>query len=210
MKDSWRIVADDAPSEGRVYQTLNEGKVKNIPFCVDFCDVDDDSSDHKTRTGTYSSSNAAWVPSGFQFPFSVLRHHRLILDTIGKELEEFSSSLELVRAIRDALVAHKEAYLRCGVLHRDISSGNILITDGHTSGGLLIDWDMCKLKDGGERQIGEHRTYREGTWEFMAADLTMGSALTQTSIHDLESAFYVLSFLVLHCHTAWEPGQKAT
>jgi hypothetical protein len=104
MKDSWRIVADNAPIEGKVYQILNESKVKHIPFCVDFCDVDDDSSDHQTRTGTYSSSDVAWVPSGFQFPFSVLRHHRLVLDTVGKELKDFSSSLELALAIRDALV----------------------------------------------------------------------------------------------------------
>jgi RIO-like serine/threonine protein kinase len=38
-------------------------------------------------------------------------------------------------------LAHKHAYEDVGVLHRDISVGNILIT---TAGGLLIDWDLCK------------------------------------------------------------------
>ena len=39
-------------------------------------------------------------------------------------------------------IAHKEAYESAGILHRDISAGNILITDdGH---GLLIDWDISK------------------------------------------------------------------
>jgi RIO-like serine/threonine protein kinase len=42
--------------------------------------------------------------------------------------------------------AHKEALEKAGILHRDISVGNILITvDGR---GLLIDWDLCKrVKD---------------------------------------------------------------
>jgi len=40
--------------------------------------------------------------------------------------------------------AHKEAY-EAGILHRDVSVGNIMITpEGR---GLLIDWDMCKCID---------------------------------------------------------------
>jgi len=39
-------------------------------------------------------------------------------------------------------LAHKVAHEKAGMLHRDISVGNILITnDGH---GLLIDWDLSK------------------------------------------------------------------
>jgi RIO-like serine/threonine protein kinase len=41
--------------------------------------------------------------------------------------------------------AHKLAWEKAGILHRDISVGNILITkDGH---GLLIDWDLCKHQE---------------------------------------------------------------
>ena len=39
-------------------------------------------------------------------------------------------------------IAHKEAYENARILHRDISAGNILITDGGR--GLLIDWDISK------------------------------------------------------------------
>ena len=43
------------------------------------------------------------------------------------------------------LSAHKAAWEEAGVLHRDVSPGNILITeDGE---GILNDWDMCKYKE---------------------------------------------------------------
>jgi RIO-like serine/threonine protein kinase len=37
--------------------------------------------------------------------------------------------------------AHQHAYFDAGILHRDISVGNTLITD--EGKGLLIDWDLC-------------------------------------------------------------------
>jgi serine/threonine protein kinase len=37
--------------------------------------------------------------------------------------------------------AHQHAYFDARILHRDISVGNILITD--EGKGLLIDWDLC-------------------------------------------------------------------
>jgi serine/threonine protein kinase len=47
-------------------------------------------------------------------------------------------------------VAHKGAYLQ-GILHRDISLNNILITENPSfEGGMLIDWDLCKTSTGVE------------------------------------------------------------
>src|SRR6267142_105132 len=39
-------------------------------------------------------------------------------------------------------VAHTAAYDKTRILHRDVSAGNILITD--KGGGILIDWDLSK------------------------------------------------------------------
>ena len=44
------------------------------------------------------------------------------------------------------LAAHKDAWTRAKILHRDISAENILIDvlDGR---GFLNDWDLAKLRD---------------------------------------------------------------
>ncbi|KAI0245684.1 hypothetical protein BJV78DRAFT_1137314 [Lactifluus subvellereus] len=129
MKDSWRVVVPNSAVEGEVYGVLNGHNIKNIPRC------------------------------GLQSSIPIRRHHRLILDTVGKRLDKFSNSQELVRAVRAALIAHKDAYLH-GVLHRDISLGNILITDDPAfDGGLLIDWDLCNVRNGTE-ETSDHRPSR--------------------------------------------------
>ena len=36
---------------------------------------------------------------------------------------------------------HTDAYTKAGIMHRDISAGNILIDE--CGAGMLIDWDLC-------------------------------------------------------------------
>jgi len=46
---------------------------------------------------------------------------------------------------------------------------------------------------------------QQGTWQFLAVDLMMHPTITQTFVHDLESAFYVLLFQALrHMQTNWQ------
>ena len=116
-------------------------------------------------------------------------------------------------------VAHKGAYLQ-GVLHRDISHNNILITENPSyEGGMLIDWDLCKINFGAEEPGATHqpsRTVRgvflsdtntlrinvtpasQGTWSFIAADL----------LHDpdLQHSFVPRSRVLLLCPPSPEPG----
>jgi Fungal protein kinase len=100
MKDSWRVDATNAPIEGEIYRSLNQEGVKNVPKCVGFCDVGEDKY-HRTQTQSFS--NAPWLGS-FDFSSPALRHHRLILKTVGRKLDKFRSSRELVCAIRAALI----------------------------------------------------------------------------------------------------------
>ncbi|PFH47952.1 hypothetical protein AMATHDRAFT_6258 [Amanita thiersii Skay4041] len=66
---------------------------------------------------------------------------RLVMKGMGYPLKHSVSCLELVTALRDCINIHKQMYLN-GVLHRDISLGNLLI---QTNGaGQLIDFDRAK------------------------------------------------------------------
>jgi hypothetical protein len=97
MKDSWPVFLGDNVMEGQVYQQLNEGNVPNIPCCVDFSEHDD-----KTDTQRFTSELGPRV--GLTTSIPERRHHRLILDTVGEPLETFSSSKQLVRAVRAAII----------------------------------------------------------------------------------------------------------
>ena len=57
-------------------------------------------------------------------------------------------------------VAHTAAYNKTRILHRDVSAGNILITD--KGGGILIDWDLSKkVKEHADPKPRQHsRTVR--------------------------------------------------
>jgi len=111
-------------------------------------------------------------------------------------------------------LAHKYAYEDVGILHRDISVGNILIT---TAGGLLIDWDLCKhVRDLTKAARQSERTVSffhgdcayvviyfifsvlQGTWQFIAARLLLDSTTTTHNLaDDLESFLHVLTWMAL-------------
>ena len=40
-------------------------------------------------------------------------------------------------------LAHDAAYYDAKILHHDISTGNIMISEGEGGGGFLIDWNIC-------------------------------------------------------------------
>ncbi|KAH9930133.1 uncharacterized protein B0H18DRAFT_995345 [Fomitopsis serialis] len=60
-------------------------------------------------------------------------HMRLIMKTTTREL---------IRAFRDAIIGHRQAYL-AGVIHRDVSEGNVMLCDTWIIffAGFLLDFD---------------------------------------------------------------------
>ncbi|EPT01863.1 hypothetical protein FOMPIDRAFT_1023099, partial [Fomitopsis schrenkii] len=60
-------------------------------------------------------------------PHNERSHSRLVLGTVGVPLSQFKSTRELAEAFRDAVKGHQEAFEK-GMLHRDISEGNVMIS----------------------------------------------------------------------------------
>ena len=82
--------------------------------------------------------------------------------------------------------------LNKGILHRDISTGNILLTEDEGS-GFLIDLDLAvKLSD--DKASGAPS--KTGTKIFMAIGVLYGER--HTFMHDLESFFWVLFWVCVH------------
>lgn len=164
---------------------------------------------HKSRTHEFFIKYNLRIPEHL----TPHRHYRLVLDTIGRKLENFRCSWEMVNAVYAALVAHEAAY-NIGILHRDISVGNIMIVDNEDApnlpGGILIDWDLCKFIDPRDKHYTPRHT-RTGTWLFMAADLIESPETPQTFTHDLESAFWGLMWLVLsYMQTDWPDTMRSS
>ncbi|KAN0118276.1 Ribonuclease H-like domain containing protein [Russula decolorans] len=212
LKDSWRININDMPREGDSYAILHKERIPNIAECLDSGDIGDGTY-HSTQTHLFV--DADWVTSPKPVvEFTPHRHYRIVLDTIGIPLEQFKCSRDMVRAIRASLIAHEAAYTRCGILHRDISPSNILISD-NVDGGLLIDWDLCKNVNSTEhkarRAASTLMNWNQGTWQFMAADLIKDPTISQTFVHDLESAFYVMFWLSLkYLPNSYAPSKRGS
>ena len=116
----------------------------------------------------------------------------LVISPAGRVISDFDSIQELLEALRDAMKAHRSLYLKGRILHRDISSNNIIITKAKEPGdfkGMLIDLDLAKERESGPSGA-RHQT---GTMQFMAIEVLRGR--DHTYRHDLESFFYVLLWM---------------
>ncbi|KAF8514445.1 hypothetical protein BU17DRAFT_52548, partial [Hysterangium stoloniferum] len=192
LKDTWRIYSPSYIPEHETYAKLKQANVPNIATCTEAADI----LDHLTRTPENMNKN--WVksqPNGMR----TFRHYRLVLREIGRDLLSFVSTKELVTAMRDAVAAHRHAFYDAGILHRDISAGNIIITS--LGRGLLIDWDVSKSTD--VEAFVTEQAERVGTWQFMAIRLLRepqpedGTIPKPDRADDLESFFHVLTWVAL-------------
>ncbi|KAF8497626.1 hypothetical protein BU17DRAFT_103228 [Hysterangium stoloniferum] len=180
LKDTWRVVSPSQCPEHTIYEELKKHR------CQEYLHV----------TKTQDASMARRLSS----PLRRLQHYRLVLNEIGRSLTDFKNTKEMVTAVRDAIIAHGDAYDKAEILHRDISSGNILITQ--TGSRLLIDWDLCKKLQ--HIRQGQGHIERTGTWQFMAARLLVIPINGELPVipdraDDLESFFYVIVWIAPRC-----------
>ncbi|KAA1467113.1 hypothetical protein DENSPDRAFT_832091 [Dentipellis sp. KUC8613] len=187
LKDSWRIDTPEMPKEFQVYEKLHAAHVSNIPECRCGGDI----GEQKTRTHTFQDST--WRCGKHR----VMPHHhyRLALQVIvGRPLYKYKSTKELCTVILDALIALGEAYSLAHILHRDVSGGNVLITEDGK--GVLIDWDLSKEV---ETANTARLDWRTGTWRFMSIAILRQRPKKMIHEHcdDLESIFWLLVFHAL-------------
>ena len=160
LKDCWRaIIPGRTQPEHLVYDHLHRNDVKLIPSVVCGGDVGGPLERPAVAHAGFPDLEGTRQP--------VPRvHYRIVLREIGLRLSEFTHFGELNHVFLCALAgawskflahrtrhacsdrvspAHYTAWEKAGVLHRDVSVGNILI-DPVTRHGLLIDWGNSCLR----------------------------------------------------------------
>ncbi|TFY60996.1 hypothetical protein EVJ58_g4777, partial [Rhodofomes roseus] len=119
--------------------------------------------------------------------------HRIILNIVGEPLWRYTDELQLLCAFRDIVQVHQYLYEK-GILHRDISPGNLFLWVGSAeAAGFLSDLDMARVD---ESALGY-----QGTLQFMARQLLeamdKNKPIEHTVAHDLESIGYVFGYSIL-------------
>lgn len=153
-------------------------------------------SQKSTHDGSDDGSDKGPRPSLYKPNREALYENRilscLVISPAGRVVSDFESVQELLEVLRDAIRAHQSLLVKGRILHRDISSNNIIITGANEQGafkGMLIDLDLAKDQDR-ERSGARNQT---GTMQFMAIQVLRGK--DHTYRHDLESFFYVLLWM---------------
>ncbi|KAJ3481126.1 hypothetical protein NLI96_g7879 [Meripilus lineatus] len=200
LKDYWHPASGSYHPELETYEKLRNAKVDFIATPLGGGDVycsASRKSPQQTITQEYLPK-----PLGHEYPYSPRKHYRLVLEEVAQPLESYEAPYEMVLALYCAVVAHQQAWENAGVLHRDISGANILITgSGVKTRGILIDWDMCKYKD--KEGVLSGPAFRSGTWLFMSAMLLKNPAKPHHVSDDIESFIHVINWLTFRFHIDW-------
>ncbi|KNZ80211.1 hypothetical protein J132_06717 [Termitomyces sp. J132] len=199
LKDAWR--AHSLSPEADILRELRNAKVEHVPIYICGGDV----QDGVTRTDLYvtaeeadegwgdvpaappsSKMDGSWKCGKSWWRITQRFLHRFVSSVIGKPLKNFTSSKHMLLVVWHAFIGHWQAYLRCGIIHRDVSANNILIT---SDGGILNDWDMAKKEKDIQRSRRHERT---GTWEFMSSLLLAGHHDRAHTIQDDMESFVLI------------------
>ena len=144
-------------------------------------------------------------------------HRRVVTSSPGKPLNEASTCLAIVTAFIGAITGMyfwyqrqeslvdflgHQSLLKAGILHRDISIGNILLTETEDD-GFLIDLDLA-IKVKAHKPSGAPS--RTGTKVFMSIGALLGHQ--HTFMHDLESFFWVFFWICVHYEGLNENGRR--
>ncbi|KAI0073812.1 hypothetical protein K474DRAFT_1710404 [Panus rudis PR-1116 ss-1] len=205
VKDYWRRHSCDSPAESDLLDKLEDLEIPHVPVSFTASDVYTEGQAQVTKSHLLSNARS----SKWRRPCQVcgmLVHHRIV-QQLSFPLSTVKDARELVQVVRDALQALIDAYMKARILHRDVSSNNILISSSDAPAGegrgLLNDWDVAHKIEPGSTV----RPSRAGTWRFMSMELLYNKEKDHEIVDDLESMFWVLLYNALHhCkHTGIPP-----
>jgi hypothetical protein len=138
-------------------------------------------------------------------------HRRVIVRDYGIPIYKAPSLLSMLSAIESCIdgeypacvwssllikEGYKSLHEKTGLLQGDISTGNLMMSDGqgaHPWPGFLIDLDLAIKETRGGSSGARGKT---GTRAFMAIGLLLGEK--HTFMHDLESFFWVFLWICIH------------
>ncbi|KAF6765579.1 hypothetical protein DFP72DRAFT_798142, partial [Ephemerocybe angulata] len=213
LKDAWSTV-DMGPPE-YVYLKKARG-VDGVQQLVD----------HEDRTGRINGEIRFIRPratTDHLGAFTNKSFQRVVTVLYGAPIKAFTDELTFLMAMYDAVWAHCNL-LKRGVLHCDISTGNILFGEpGKTlrpgSCGILIDLDYAVEYD---HAAGPFMSTRAGTAFYNSIILLRGLYARYKPAHDyiddLESFYYILVELIFgrfsktetgDCMSQWESDDPA-
>lgn len=143
-------------------------------------------------------------------------HRRVITKDAGTPIYKASSPVAIINGFIGAIYGKcaginiktisltcsgHESLLNAGILHRDVSIGNIMLTEKEDD-GFLIDLDLAIRSSDDQASGAPSKT---GTKIFMAIGALLGEP--HSFMHDLESFFWVLFWICMHCNGRNEKGE---
>ncbi|CAD6454337.1 86454505-3836-429b-94a0-5ea2f7e49227 [Sclerotinia trifoliorum] len=149
------------------------------------------SSTHlSTPTPKRVCSDAPAVQKDIQQQYNPV-HRRVIMRDVGKSIYDATSLRALLTGLLGGIKGH-ESLLNGGILHRDISIGNVMLNEAEDD-AFLIDLDLA-VKINREKASGAPS--KTGTKVFMAIGILYGEH--HSFMHDLESFFWVFFWICVH------------
>ncbi|KAJ2654032.1 hypothetical protein IWW48_006338, partial [Coemansia sp. RSA 1200] len=139
-------------------------------------------------------------------------HRRIVMSPVGHSIKTVLNEKELIIVLAESMRCHSSILGRCGILHRDISTNNILVVrlGSHGTGadtdasvfsrpsssplpcGLLIDFDFA-IEVGISERVA--RPERSGTLPYMSIANLLNLQTGRTALDDWESLLYVVCWL---------------
>ncbi|KAI0713684.1 hypothetical protein C8Q76DRAFT_843970, partial [Earliella scabrosa] len=203
LKDTWRRSYDGVEQEGRVLEKLGAAGVPNIPTLICHGDLGQETELSKHwATLTRKRKSRRNAPC----PFQKLLHYRLVVAEVCFPLSEFKCGKQLISVVNDCILAHWRAVESPErILHRDISTANILIlptvvADGETGQrrvvwkGVLTDWELSESLSDEYKTDVQGRPPHIGTWQFISSLMLDQPQSPPCIADDLESFFYVIVY----------------